>query len=577
MSGFEVAGVVLGAIPLVIAALEHYQAGKGAVASFVKYGGLLEQLIFRLTMHQHLYHSDILSLLQAAGVAELDPRDRDTVAECLQLLKDPGIGEEIREWLGPLNEPFRQLMGRYESLLKTIVGHIKHIQRLPHSQKDDLESLLAANPPNRKIDFMERVSFTIKRGKLRALYEELDQNRLSLGTIIEKRKGLQEFSSYEPSQHTSRIVSRLIQIRRTAYSLSSALHKSCCCRCVGSHKILFRLESRIPADRQPRRSGQLPKSSTTFNLVLSIEPTISSRALVYVSSAHTDLVTDLPPTGNANSVPTRCPTVRFAITEIPVRSVTPRPRAGTLDLCRTVRDTHTKGAMIRLQLTADVLDLEQELEADEDFTAVPPSHGETLRRILEQGYLNEDIQLTFKQRTILALDIAASILQLQQTSWLVTPWDCTKIKLLAVNSPSPATGVHAQMFGSFVEQEFAGSGLRTRGNSSDHRNNNAPEPKAVLLELAILLLEIWTHRTLEMWAEKADQAIMTDTPDRRLIALIRWLDATSQQLPSQYETAARQCVAMCVEQRWGWDDVEFQKRFGENVVKPLLDICKVWD
>ncbi|KAK0668907.1 hypothetical protein QBC41DRAFT_320875 [Cercophora samala] len=570
MSGFEVAGVVLGAIPLVIAALEHYQAGKGAVASFLKYGGLLENLILRLKIQQHLYHTDILFLLQAAGIVELNLPDEETVVACLRLLKDPEVGEEIQDWLGPLSDPFKQLVGQYESSLKAIVGHIKHIQRLPDTQRDDLGSLLEANPPDKKITFMERVSFTIKRGKLKALHEELDQSRLSLGTIIEKRKGLQDFSSHEASQHTSRIVLRLIQIRSPACSLSSALHKSCCCRCVGSHRILFRLESRIPIDRQPRRTSRVMKSSTTFNLVLSIEPTISSRALVYVSSPDTELIADHHAAGGG-SVSPRLPTVRFAITEIPLRPVVQHPRPGILDLCKAVRDTHHRHPTIRLQLTADVLNLDDKEGPNEGATAILPSHAETLKRVLEQGHLDENIQLTYKQRTILALDIAASVLQLQQTNWLVTPWDCTKIMLLAVENATTTTGMHGQVIGPFVEQELTKFGPWTRGAS------NTVEPKEVLLELAILLLEIWTHRTLEMWAEKADQAIMTDTPDRRLIALIRWLDATSQQLPSQYETAARQCVAMCVEQRWSWDDIEFQKRFGQNVVKPLLDICKVWD
>ncbi|KAK4646288.1 hypothetical protein QC761_209110 [Podospora bellae-mahoneyi] len=570
MSGFEVAGVVLGVIPLVIASLEHYQAGKGAVASFVKYGGLLENLILRLTIHQHLYHTDILFLLQAAGVVELNLRHEDTVAECFRLLRDPEVDEEIEDWLGPLSDPFKQLVGQYESSLKAIVGHIKHIQRLPDTQKDDLGSLLQANPPDKKITFTERVSFTIKRGKLKALYEELDQSRLSLGTIIEKRKGLQEFSSYEPSPRASRIVLRLTQIRNPACSLSSALHKSCRCRCVGSHRILFRLESRILIDRQHKRTSRLLKSSTTFNLVLSIEPTVSSRALVHVLSPDTELAADDHPT-DSRSVSPGLPTVRFAVAEIPARPRLQPSRPSTLDFCKAVRDTHHRSRMIRLQLTADVLNMDDEEGADEISTALSPSPAETLKRVLEQGHMNEDTQLTYKQRTILALDIAASILQLQRTNWLVTPWDCTKIKLLTVENANSTTGMSGRMFGPFVEQEVTRSGPRTRSIS------NTPEPKDVLLELAILLLEIWTHRTLEMWAEKADQAIMTDTPDRRLIALIRWLDATSQQLPSQYETAARQCVAMCVEQRWAWDDIEFQKRFGENVVKPLLDICKVWD
>jgi len=71
MSGFEVAGVILGAIPLLISTLEHYRSGKGAASSFIKFHGHLDTLIFRLKLQRTFFYLDILELLRVANVGEL--------------------------------------------------------------------------------------------------------------------------------------------------------------------------------------------------------------------------------------------------------------------------------------------------------------------------------------------------------------------------------------------------------------------------------------------------------------------------------------------------------------------------
>jgi hypothetical protein len=131
MSGFEVAGVVLGAIPLVISALEHYRNGKGTASSFVKWRGHLDTLIFRLKLQQTFFYLDILELLRVANVDQLEDRVDLTEEECIVILSDAKTGKGVRKFLGPLYNTFIEILARYETCLKTIAGKLGHIRRLP--------------------------------------------------------------------------------------------------------------------------------------------------------------------------------------------------------------------------------------------------------------------------------------------------------------------------------------------------------------------------------------------------------------------------------------------------------------
>ena len=131
MSGFEVAGVVLGVIPLAISALEHYKAGKGVASSFLKWRGLLDTLIFRLKLQKTFFYLQILELLREARVPDLDDRIDLTEEECVIILRSVKTGEEVQEYLGGLYTTFQDVLERYEACLKTIVAKLGHIQRLP--------------------------------------------------------------------------------------------------------------------------------------------------------------------------------------------------------------------------------------------------------------------------------------------------------------------------------------------------------------------------------------------------------------------------------------------------------------
>jgi hypothetical protein len=131
MSGLEVAGIVLGVIPLVISALEHYKGGRGVASSIVKWRGHLDTLIFRLKLQRTFFYLHILELLRAADVVDLEDCVDLTEEECIVILRDAKTAKEFQEYLGSLYGTFLEVLGRYETCLKTIVGKIGHISRIP--------------------------------------------------------------------------------------------------------------------------------------------------------------------------------------------------------------------------------------------------------------------------------------------------------------------------------------------------------------------------------------------------------------------------------------------------------------
>lgn len=130
MSGFEIAGVVLGAIPIVINALSAYRAGRGTLASIRKSRGLVDKLIHKLTIQKMQFYFDILELLREARVpgmlAEVDPSEE----ECIEILQLPETGGEVEQYLGPhLFGDFLEMLGFYETYLKKITSKLSHIAR----------------------------------------------------------------------------------------------------------------------------------------------------------------------------------------------------------------------------------------------------------------------------------------------------------------------------------------------------------------------------------------------------------------------------------------------------------------
>lgn len=131
MSGIEVAGLVLGAVSLIIAALEKYKTGKYKLEYIIKGRSRLDDLLHQLKSQKLRFYLDIRKLLREACVPAIIERNDPDEETCAQILRDTRTGPHIKDFLGHLFDHFIDVLNRYEDCLKTILGSLRGIVRLP--------------------------------------------------------------------------------------------------------------------------------------------------------------------------------------------------------------------------------------------------------------------------------------------------------------------------------------------------------------------------------------------------------------------------------------------------------------
>ncbi|PTB66161.1 hypothetical protein BBK36DRAFT_1119335 [Trichoderma citrinoviride] len=541
MSGFEVAGVVLGVIPLAISALEHYKAGKGTVATFMKFHGQLDTLIYRLKLQRTFFYLNVLELLRSAGVEEVVNKSDITEEECIKVLQNAKNADEMKEYLGSgqLFVTFHDILARYEACLKSI------------SAKDDLKAILEHNPVGASsFAFRERLSFTMEKGSLKQLVEELSEDRLSLKELIYSMKTQQEYTSRHPSDEAQKLANKLSRIQKHAAPLFEALRKGCSCSCENKHRVFMKLDNRIPLKSGRRRKL---KDETEFSLLFDHQG--------YLQETHVNVREDDGNDSGENVVKGRN-TTRVVI----VQHAEPMPKERIVTrLCRHVSQLQETGHVLKLKLSnSDLFLVEGEAERNRDFAS--PT---TLSDILKAGCHDDDAKMFPKEQTLLALNVASSILQLQQTWWLCLPFNSNEIKILTPQERSVTSNSSP-----FIEQLM--SEVLPSLNDAVKCSTIGPDPKTALTELAILLLEIWHHKPLDIWCAKMDKAIPT-SPQARMMVAIEWLQATSRRLLPYQSQVIEQCLQVCAGALRFWHEKDFIRMYCENIIKPLQETLGAWD
>ena len=179
-------------------------------------------------------------------------------------------------------------------------------------------------------------------------------------------------------------------------------------------------------------------------------------------------------------------------------------------------------------------------------------------------------KLPLKGRLHLALTLASNTLQLSSTQWLRHTWSkksvCFMTTPTAVGSQPSVDLTRPVLCEDFPESPTTVSG------------STAPSPgaRSMLLELGIILLELWNETTLELH-HAATAFTVRDDYFTRLSLAQRWLEESEDHmLPAYYDAAAR-----CVRTQFDgcpvnpvWDDT-LRAGLMKTVIEPLQRQCKV--
>ncbi|UKZ76991.1 hypothetical protein TrVFT333_004707 [Trichoderma virens FT-333] len=553
MSGFEVAGLVLGIIPLAISALEHYKAGQGVLATIIKFRGQLDTLIYRLKLQRTFFYLNILDLLRNAGVSEVVNKSDISEEECINILRNTRSADEIKDYLGPghLYDTFQEILTRYETCLKTIVSKLGHIKRPPKAAKDDLKAILEKNSVGASaFAFRERISFTIEKGSLKELLDELSEDRLSLREMIDSLKTQQVFSARYPSDDAQKLATMLSKVQRQAAPLFEAMRKGCNCGCKQRHTVLMRLDSRVPLKKSRQRKL---REQTEFSLIFDFHG--------HLQETHVNVHEDDDFNEDYDIKSSSRVMIVHKVTQLHREKMVTR-------ICQHVSEAQAAGRILKFKLNKEDLFLVDGPPENRRNFASPI----TLADILKAGCQDEDAKMFPKEQTLLALNVASSILQLQQTWWLGLPFNSNEIKILG---PQEKSFIASGSF-PFIEQFIGEIPPPPYAKAIDSGACIGPDPKTALTELAILLLEIWHHRPLELWCHKLGKENPT-SPQGRMMVAIEWLQATSRRLLPYQSLVIEHCLQVCAGSLRFWHEKEFLKMYCENIIKPLQEILGAWD
>ena len=555
----EAAGLILAAIPLIISAIEHYRSNVGRVHNFLKWRGELENLVQALQKQRLIFSTNIFDLLKRAG-ADVDSSDRDT---CAQILKSGQANSRIERYLEYRFELFESVVQDYERHLSKIAKHIKDIKRLPGSDADDLGAILAANHQGgSRFVFRQRLRFTCRRRVLCELIRELREENLNWNSVLPVNTGLSSNSAQIPEGDTSANTHRHLAFRNAANSLYKALSNSWTPGCHNSHGVLLHVEGTAKSDSSTKVSATSRASNLLDRLEFEVfvnlngsgplEKSKWSRAVVEA------LKTDTPDSMvSARASQCGVPTVSVIPEENPGVSSSDPQRAQVNDMCKAVKQARNKRKVLTLQVEQDSLHERRDRTAPS--TSLDCHEALTLERFFARTVHNKDYQMGVLERMRLAQCLASSILQLQSTHWLTEPWTKSLICFFINSDRGPSIDPTRPVV-SHVIPNVSGVSSRVKPHA---------KPTDALLELGILLQEIWNQESFESWVQ---QSPFGSTSHDRLFLACCWLEKAEKLYLPQYFAAI--VAALKSFHHWAdWDDDHQRQEVSDAIVNPLEELC----
>jgi hypothetical protein len=241
MSGFEIAGVVLGSIPLLVSALEHYGEGLSTIQRWRKYQRELQSLIRNLETErvkfQNVCEKLLVGLVPASDIEAMidDPLSH--------LWRREAIEKKIRARLWKSSAVF-------DDTIKDIMTAIDEIKREIDSQKDG------------NVSELRRGIFTLKRFHYEDRLSTIRNGVSNLENLTDRNIEL------EPERRV-RSQTRLFSVLRDmAASFYRALLTSFRCSC--KHQVGLALQRRS-ADIAPTDDHDRIMKELSFQLAVSYE------------------------------------------------------------------------------------------------------------------------------------------------------------------------------------------------------------------------------------------------------------------------------------------------------------------
>ncbi|KAI9788455.1 MAG: hypothetical protein M1816_006891 [Peltula sp. TS41687] len=575
MPGIEIAGLVLGAIPVLIGAVDLYKDGIRRVGTAFRKRKYVEKLAHALLLQKQILEETVKSILIASGCEHIWRLEDDPVG----YLSDEGVREQFLDYLGQNNHTaFTGTLEQSKYIVKKIARNIAGLVPELEQQDptDDLLGIIKANQDAKamRLDIVPRVRLILGVNELKDAVQELDGITNALDRLTRVVLSNRQLVEATTSRKAVKLAKALRQVRDFASGLYLAISRGWRDGCHSKHEAKLFLEDRVDAATQISR--QIGKDTSTPILVfqlmfaasIGLEQMLCHETVVHVFKDDTE-------DGSTSCLVSRSTRSSQITIAGPQSEPQARPEVTFVgDICGAIEAAQCNRRQFAFVLTGNKQMGTISTTKEKLLIPYQQVNALTLKALLSgDNSSRHGPVLPWKFRMSLALRLASNLLQLLQTQWLESAWskDVVYFLLRSTDRVDNAAGDHPHVdvgrpFVSLTFDDISPSAL-PRGKV---------EPKVALLELGILLLEIWHETTLET------RFSLTRAPIghyERLTLALEWLDDTNDPLPDLYDKAVSHCVRRIIggETHFpDWENIKFWGAVCEDIIEPLSKICKQW-
>lgn len=331
------------------------------------------------------------------------------------------------------------------------------------------------------------------------------------------------------------------------------------------------LENRV--DEVLEISSKKKYPAVRFRVVFTSESSAGSNMMWHESDIKVDDIEadedlDVRP---ADGAPLRQIPIRVTFSSLP-REFDIRPDATEVeDICLTI--SKAKREQKRLQLY-----LNTQCRFRCHHTADPEIHSvssQTRNTISLEALLSASIHATdpskrmpLRSRLFLALNLTSTLIQLNVTPWLARTWSKSTVRFLAPSASLNCSQIDLSrpLISVKFDSEMEGIG-----------HIKCPEARQMILELGIMLLELWHETTLEAYWVESNVTVGNDYFERVAWAQ-KWLEASIESVLPDYAGL----VARCIKCNFGhahalnpaWESDKLVEGLIIGVLEPLQSLCK---
>ena len=510
-------------------------------------------------------------------------------------LSASSIQKAIHDFLGTTAS--RALVENLQACEESLLEIAKSIDSLlpatVTTKQVTLATLLSRNGAHQGVTVWKGVKLALSRSELDRAIQKIDSATSLLDKLQSTRTAIGQIESNEPSKRSKRLVKRLTKTSMCAERLYQGLLASWLPPCHTDHKVHLYLEDRVldhnttkgsqvsssistwPAIKRPLATPKPPAISVLSDKSLKIEfhlvfsgdiPQPSGRMLWHENHILVD-EDDYPMHSSIGS--TKLPKVTIVT---PSGNQAPAIKKWEMrNMCFSIGEAERLQTKLELFLLPHPKIHYAFSAIDKPLCVVAKDMVDLESLIRKASTASERLQkLPLKARLQLALTLASNTVQLSSTQWLRHTWSKKSVCFMT----SPTTGGHqppVDLTRPVLCEDFPEVPVALTGSTTQ-----TPGARSMLLELGIILLELWNETTLELYYASTKFTVRDDYFTRLSLAQ-RWLEESENYMLPAYHDA----VARCIRTQFDgcpvnpvWDET-LRAGLMKSVIEPLLKQCKV--